>query len=338
MFAHFPGGLGRPDTILLVVMALGLDWVVGDMPVLFRFVPHPVQLMGGLVGWIERRLNRERRAPATRRIRGLIVVVLLCAVAAVAGFEIARVSRSVPYGFVIELFFVTALVAQRSLFDHVYAVAKALRGDGLAAGKDAVRHIVGRDLDQLDEHGVARAAIESCAENFSDGVVAPVFWYVVLGLPGLMVYKTANTMDSMIGHRSARYRDFGMAAARLDDLLNLIPARLAGLILAIAALFTPTANPIRALATMFRDAGKHSSPNAGWPEAATAGALDLALAGPRRYGEVLADDPWIGRGRARANHQDIHRTLFLYVVACAVNAALLGLVAAGQILLYRGFI
>jgi adenosylcobinamide-phosphate synthase len=327
MLAEFPGGLARPDTILLVLLALALDWVVGDMRVLFRVVPHPVQLVGALVAFLERRLNREWRAAATRRLRGLLVVAVLVALAAILGFEIARLSRAVPYGWVIELFFVTALVAQRSLFDHVYAVAAALKNRGLAAAKREVRHIVGRDLDHLDDHGVARAAIESCAENFSDGVVAPVFWYVALGLPGLMVYKTVNTMDSMIGHRSTRYRDFGMAAARLDDVLNLIPARLAGVLIAVAALFAPTANPFRAFATMVRDARKHSSPNAGWPEAATAGALGLALAGPRRYGEVRADDPWIGAGRARATYQDIHRTLFLYVVACAVNAALLGLLA-----------
>ena len=325
MLAEFPGGLARPDTLLLVLLALALDWVVGDMRILFRVVPHPVQLVGALVALLEKRLNREWRAAATRRLRGLFVVAVLIALAAILGFEIARLSRAVPYGWAIELFVVTALVAQRSLFDHVYAVAAALKGRGLAAAKREVRHIVGRDLDHLDDHGVARAAIESCAENFSDGVVAPVFWYVALGLPGLMVYKTVNTMDSMIGHRSVRYRDFGLAAARLDDVLNLVPARLAGVLIAVAALFAPTANPFRAFATMFRDARKHSSPNAGWPEAATAGALGLALAGPRRYGEVRADDPWIGAGRARATYQDIHRTLFLYVVACAVNAALLAL-------------
>ena len=237
------------------------------------------------------------------------------------GYFVAEFARHNHWGWFIELFCVVLLLGQRSLFDHVYAVAVALREEGLDEGKAAVRHIVGRDLDHLDEHGVARAAIESCAENFSDGVVAPVFWYAVLGLPGMFVYKAVNTMDSMIGHRSKRYRAFGMVAARLDDVLNLIPARLSGLMIALAAFFTPTANPFRAFATIMKDSHKHASINAGWPEAATAGALGLALAGPRRYGEVAVNDPWIGSGRARATEADIRRTLFLYAVACAIDLA-----------------
>jgi adenosylcobinamide-phosphate synthase len=182
-----------------------------------------------------------------------------------------------------------------------------------------VRHIVGRDPMSLDEHGVARAAIESLAENFSDGVVAPVLWTILFGLPGLFVYKTANTLDSMIGHLSPRYRSFGWAAARLDDVLNLAPARLAALLIAAAALVTPQTSSGAALRIMLRDAGKHRSPNAGWPEAAMAGALGLALAGPRRYAERVVADPWIGDGRARAVPTDMFRALLIYVVACALQ-------------------
>ncbi len=328
MTVHYPGGFAEPDTLVLLALALAADWAVGDLPILFNVVPHPVRLVGSLVAALEQRLNRDWRSESIRRRRGAFVVLVMTALAASAGYGITVFARTHRYGWVLEFFCVVVLLAQRSLFDHVDAVAIALREEGLEEGKAAVRHIVGRDLDHLDEHGVARAAIESCAENFSDGVVAPAFWYAVLGLPGLFIYKTVNTMDSMIGHRSKRYRAFGMVAARLDDVLNLIPARLAGLMIAIAAFFTPTANPFRALTTMFKDAGKHSSLNAGWPEAATAGALALALAGPRRYGEVVANDPWIGSGRARATEQDIRRTLLLYVIACAVNLAVVAAAAA----------
>src|SRR5213079_521475 len=202
-------------------------------------------------------------------------------------------------------------------------VATALEWGGLSAGREAVRHIVGRDLLRLDAQGVARAAIESLAENFSDGVVAPVFWYLLFGLPGLLAYKMANTLDSMIGHRTARYRDFGWAAARFDDLLNMVPARLSGALLAIAAIFTREGTAGRAFTTMLRDAKKHHSPNAGWPEAAMAGALGLALAGPRDYAEGRVEDPWIGGGTPLARPADIGRALRLYALACLLLAGVI---------------
>jgi adenosylcobinamide-phosphate synthase len=192
----------------------------------------------------------------------------------------------------------------------------------LEAGRFAVSRIVGRDPQSLDAHGVARAAIESLAENFSDAVVAPVFWYVLLGLPGLLAYKAVNTLDSMVGYRDDRYRDFGWASARLDDLLNLIPARLSGLILSVAALFAPRGNPFRAAITMVRDARHHRSPNSGWPEAAMAGALDLALGGPRKYPGLTVTESWMGKGRAMANVADIDRALVLFTAACVIDAGL----------------
>ncbi|HJU16520.1 MAG TPA: adenosylcobinamide-phosphate synthase CbiB, partial [Stellaceae bacterium] len=203
------------------------------------------------------------------------------------------------------------------------AVARALGRGGLAAGRQAVRHIVGRDPQRLDRHGVARAAIESLAENFSDGVVAPVFWYLLLGLPGLFAYKAANTLDSMIGHKGPRYRAFGWAAARFDDLMNFVPARISGLLLAAAALFAKNVRPDRAIVVMLRDARKHRSLNAGWPEGAMAGALGLALAGPRHYVDGVVADPWIGEGRARAAVPDILRALALYRLACLFEGGLL---------------
>jgi adenosylcobinamide-phosphate synthase len=215
----------------------------------------------------------------------------------------------------------SVLIAQRSLYQHVARVRSAFAEGGLAEARAAVSMIVGRDPEQLDEAGVSRAAIESCAENFSDGVVAPVFWLALLGLPGLIAYKAINTADSMIGHRSARYEFFGWAAARVDDLVNLIPARLSGLLLAVVA---PIANGAvgTALNVMRRDAPKHRSPNAGWPESATAGALGLALAGPRRYGEHIVDDPFLNvDARKKATPGDIGRALDLYVAACLLQAA-----------------
>ncbi len=314
-----------PHPLILLLFALILDAYIGDPPGIYRLVPHPVALMGRMAAGLERRLNRADRGVVTRRVRGVLVVVVLVGLAAAAGVAIERLARAVPFGWFVELLLVMTLIAQNALYRHVKAVARALEDGGLDEGRAAVAHIVGRNPASLDEHGVARGAIESCAENLSDGVVAPVFWYVLLGLPGLLAYKMINTLDSEIGHRSPRYREFGATAARLDDAINYLPARLTGLIVALAALFVPAANPLRALGAMLSDARKHRSLNAGWPEAAMAGALDLALAGPRRYGEAVVKDAWMGDGRARAMPLDIRRSLYLFVVACLIDA---GFVAA----------
>jgi adenosylcobinamide-phosphate synthase len=280
-----------------------------------------VELVGRAIGWFDHRLNRENRSEATRRGRGIFTVVIFVVTSAFAGYFLEQVCRATRFGSLVELVVIAVLVAQRSLFDRVHAVAIALREKGLYAGREEIRHIVGRDPMSLDEHGVARAGIESLAENFSDGVVAPVFWTVIFGLPGLFIYKTANTLDSMIGYLSPRHRSFGWAAARLDDVLNVIPARISGFLIAAAAALAPQAQARASIRTMLRDASKHRSPNAGWPEAAIAGALGLALAGPRRYAEGVVDDPWIGEGRARATPVDMLRALLIYVVACALLAA-----------------
>jgi adenosylcobinamide-phosphate synthase len=310
------------DPLLLLLAALALDMIVGDLPGVFRYLPHPVELVGRLVGWFDHRLNREKRGDRARRVRGMVTVGVLVLGAAATGFALAVILRAVRFGWAIEILIVAVLLAQRSLFDHVAAVGAALSRGGIVGGREAVRHIVGRDPQSLDEYGVARAAIESLAENFSDGVVAPALWYALLGLPGIFVYKTVNTLDSMIGHRTPRYLHFGWAAARLDDLMNLAPARLSGMLIAAAALVTPETRVAPAFRIMLRDARKHRSPNAGWPEAAAAGALDLALAGPRRYHGQVVNDPWLGDGRARVTTADISRALKLYLVACLVQATL----------------
>ena len=323
------GGSGANDALILL-LALFIEAMVGDLRPLFRAVPHPVAAFGRLVGVLDRRLNRESRSERNRILRGAIVVVVLILLVATLGWAVHLFAREVPYGEVLELAVLVILIAQRGLFDHVRRVGTALREDGIDAGRAAVGHIVGRDVKGLDDHGVCRAAIESCAENFNDGVLAPVFWYALLGLPGLMMYKAVNTMDSMIGFTTPRHRAFGMAAARLDDALNFFPARISGVVIALAALFVPTANVARAFKVMLSDAAKHRSLNAGWPEGAMAGALDLALGGPRSYQGQVVSDPWIGGGRARANDGDIRRALYMFTVACLINAGLV----AGLILLH----
>lgn len=309
---------------LVLLAALLIDAIVGEFGPLFRVLPHPVALIGAVTEWLDRRLNRKRRVAATRAFRGAVAVVVLAAAMAALGWLLAHISRAIPFGWIIELLLVVVLLAQRSLFDHVRAVARALDTDGLAAGRAAVARIVGRDPAQLDEHGVSRAAIESLAESFADGVIAPAFWYLLLGLPGLLVYKTINTMDSMIGYRSEQYAAFGLVTAKLDDALNFIPARIAGAFIVAAAMFTPKGLSSQALKVMVRDGGKHRSPNAGWPEAAMAGALSVALSGPRRYDGKMEDAPWLGEEfTARIGAAEIRRALYLFVVACLVNGAVI---------------
>ena len=322
MIDHIALGVG-PGPQVMLLFALALDAYIGDPPLLYRIIPHPVALMGRLVAGFERRLNRRERSEKNRGLRGFLVVVLLIGFAAAVGWTISRLAGAVSFGWLAELVIVMTLIAQRSLYLHVIAVARGLEEDGLAGGREAVAHIVGRDPANLDEYGIARAAIESCAENLSDGVIAPVFWYLALGLEGLFAYKMLNTCDSMIGHLSPRYKAFGATAARLDRLANYIPARLTGLLIALAAIAAPGASPVAALKTMLRDAKRHLSLNAGWPEAAMAGALGLALAGPRRYGERVVKDAWMGDGRARATARDIHRALYVTALACALEFALI---------------
>ncbi|MCW9033037.1 MAG: adenosylcobinamide-phosphate synthase CbiB [Rhodospirillales bacterium] len=308
------------DPLVLLLLALVVDGYLGVLGGLFSRIPHPVVIIGNLIGALDRKLNKDRRSQMDRAFRGLIVVIIIVSLAGSVGWCIAWLGQNYPFGWIIELVLLISLIAQRSLYTHVKAVKTGIEESGLEGGREAVSHIVGRDPLQLDEHGVCRAAIESLAENFGDGVVAPVFWYALFGFPGILIYKAVNTMDSMIGYRTEKYKAFGMTAARLDDILNLIPARLAGIFISIAAIAAPKANPWRAFKTMLRDAGKHRSPNAGWPEGAMAGALDLALAGPRKYREKTVNDDWIGTGKARATMIDIKRALYVYGVACLVNA------------------
>ena len=318
------------DPVAILLLALAIDLAFGEMAVVFRFLPHPVVIVGRAIGFFDRRLNRETRSDAARQFRGAITVIVVAGAAAAVGWAISEYLRVVHYSWAIEALLVAVLLAQRSLFEHAAAVGRALQTDGLQGGRAAVAKIAGRDPESLDEYGVARAAIESLFENFSAGVIAPGFWYLLFGLPGLFAYKTASTLDSMIGHRSPKYLAFGWAAARFDDALNWIPARLTALLIWLAALVLPGAQAGAAVRATLGDARKHRSPNAGWPEAAAAGALGLALGGPRRYLDTVMSEPWLGSGRARATIVDIGTALRLYLAAAACFAVLLLLILAAR--------
>lgn len=323
----FAGATAPFDPLILLIIAMGIEAYLGEAAFIWRRIKHPVAIIGSLIGFFDDKLNRPKRPQIDRAIRGAFVVVFMVLLAATVGICVMWLTLHMTWGWVLECALLVTLLAGRGLYDAVARVAKGLELDGINGGRDAVRHIVGRDPNSLDAPGVARAAIESLAENFSDAVAAPVFWYVLLGFPGILVYKTVNTLDSMIGHKTPTYQAFGFTAARLDDALNAIPARLSALIFAAAALFVPTANPKAALATPLRDAKKHRSFNAGWPEAAMAGALGIALAGPRTYGGETVNDDWMGDGRARLTHKDIERAMYLYGVACLITGGLVGLIA-----------
>ncbi|WNJ99873.1 adenosylcobinamide-phosphate synthase CbiB [Thalassospiraceae bacterium LMO-JJ14] len=315
------------DPLILLIIAMGIEAYVGEAAFVFKRIKHPIALIGDLIGFFDDKLNRPKRPQLDRAIRGACVVVFMVALSAVIGACVMWLTLHFAWGWVLECALLVTLLAGRGLYNAVARVARGLELEGLEGGRKAVRHIVGRDPNSLDAPGIARAGIESLAENFSDAVAAPVFWYVLLGFPGILVYKTVNTMDSMIGHKTPRHSAFGFTAARLDDALNAIPARLSALIFAAAALFVPTANPKAAIRTAMRDARKHRSFNAGWPEAAMAGALGIALAGPRTYGGETVHDDWMGDGRARTTHKDIERALYLYGVACLITGGLVGLIA-----------
>jgi adenosylcobinamide-phosphate synthase len=309
------------DTLFVAAAALAFDALIGDPDRLWRRLSHPVVVIGEFIAWLDRTLNHDDRPPEQRKIAGIAAIAILVAAAAIIGFFLEAMLRPIPGGNIALGLIASVFIAQRSLYQHVERVRAAFAEGGLAEARQAVSMIVGRDPEVLDEAGVCRAAIESCAENFSDGVVAPVFWLALLGLPGLIAYKAINTADSMIGHRSERHEMFGWAAARLDDFVNLVPARLTGLLLAIAAPVVGGSIAV-AIKVMRRDAPTHRSPNAGWPETAMAGALGLTLAGPRRYAEGLVDDPFLNaEGRKEAVPDDIGRALDLYFAACVVEGA-----------------
>jgi adenosylcobinamide-phosphate synthase len=311
----------------LALAAAVLEAAIGYPAPLYLAIGHPVTWMGRWLAWLEAILNSAEASFAPRRAAGVLALCLYLAPVALLAWAATRLCVSAgAFGFAALTLLAATLPAQRSLAIHVGAVADGLDAS-LAEGRRAVAKIVGRNPDVLDVAGVARAAIESLAENFSDGVVAPIFWTALGGLVGGSLYKAINTADSMIGHKNERYRAFGWAAARLDDLVNLPASRLAALWFVLAAVLTPGASARDAAQAVWRDAGRHRSPNAGWPEAAMASALGLKLAGPRVYGETLVDDAFMGSGRREAGAADIRQALRLYKWACVIQVFALAMAA-----------
>lgn len=305
-----------------MVVAMAVDALLGWPSWLFARVGHPVTWVGWLIGALDAAWNRASDPPALRRAAGVAGAVAVIALSVAIGWI---VQSALPPGWLqMALVGILAwpLVALRSLHDHVAAVAMPLHAGDIAAAREAVSRIVGRDPAALDEAGIARAAIESLAENASDAIVAPVFWGALFGLPGIVGYKAINTLDSMIGHRSERHEAFGWAAARIDDVANLIPARLTGFLFVMLA-------PRRsdALACMTRDARRHRSPNAGWPEAAMAGGLGVRLSGPRIYHGSVTSEPWLNEGARDPRAADIIEALTVYRRAMLLVAGLLAILA-----------
>ncbi|MBV9511252.1 MAG: cobalamin biosynthesis protein CobD [Caulobacteraceae bacterium] len=313
----------------LTLAALILEAAVGYPEALDRRLPHPVNALGAAISGLERRWNRPEYGEARKRAAGVATMALVGGGAALAGAMIQGALSARPKppqgaapltaGFALASLIATTGLAQRSLYDHAAAVLAPLERGDLAAAREAVGRIVGRDVDTLDASRVAAAALESLAESFNDGVVAPAFWLAAGGLPGLFAYKAVNTADSLIGHKEPRWRSFGWAAARTDDVMNLAPARLTGALIAAAA-------GGKGWRVMIKDARKHASPNAGWPEAAMAGALGVRLGGAARYDGEWVERPTFGDGPA-PGADNIKRGLNLYVRTCGLLWLLAGAAA-----------
>jgi adenosylcobinamide-phosphate synthase len=305
-----------------MMLAMAVDALLGWPSWLFARIGHPVTWLGWLIAAIDSAWNRASDPPALRRAAGVAGALAVIALSVALGWGLQSL---IPSGWIqIMLVGILAwpLVALRSLHDHVAAVAAPLRDGDIAAARDAVSRIVGRDPAALDEAGIARATLESLAENASDGIVAPVFWGALFGLPGILGYKAINTLDSMIGHRSERHEAFGWAAARIDDVANFIPARVTGFLFVLLA-----PHRSEALSCMTRDARRHRSPNAGWPEAAMAGGLGVRLSGPRIYHGSVTNEPWLNEGARDPRAADIGEALTLYRRAMMLVAGVLAILA-----------
>ncbi len=322
-------------TLVIALLASLLDALFGYPDWLFRRVGHPVSWIGAIIGALDRRLNRPSLSDRHRRLAGVLALLLLAGPPALLAWALQRGCLTLlprPAALAILGLCAATLSAQRSLLTHVRAVLHGLETDGLESGRRAVALIVGRDTAALDQAGIVRAAIESLAENLSDGVVAPLLWCAAFGLPGMVFYKAVNTADSMIGHLTPRHGAFGWASARLDDLVNLPASRLAAVWVALACLLGHTTSGRDAVAAVRADAYRHRSPNAGWPEAAMAGGLGLRLAGPRSYAGRAVNDPWLGGGRTEATPDDLRVALACARRACMLQGGLLAAAAVAALL------
>ncbi len=316
-------------TLIVLFVALIADWYLGEPDILWSRFPHPVVVFGKAISFVEKRFNLvtlsndQRFRNGAFAISGLIIASILSGLLLESMFTKIGVA-----GWILEGFIVFTLLAQRSLIEHVQAVADGLRQSGLAGGRKAIAMIVGRNPDVLERPAVCRAAIETLAENFSDGVVAPAFWYAVFGLPGIIAYKMINTADSMIGYHNERYEHFGKAAAKIDDLANWLPARISALLIVAGALIANGfQSAVNAFGVALRDAGLHRSPNAGWPEAAMAGAIGVALGGPRIYpGETVQQALLNASGKSNPDIDDIENAIGIFAPACMVLMAAIAII------------
>ena len=306
---------------MLLLAALILDWAIGDPQWVWRTLPHPVAGFGKVISLLDKTLNQEGVSAVALMKRGAITIAILIIFALGVGqFLDWVISLSWSVGAIIEVLVIWMFIAQKSLRDHVLAVARAMKLGGIDSAREAVSHIVGRDPASLDESGIVRASIESLAENFGDGVVAPAFWYMVFGLPGLLVYKMINTADSMIAYRNEKYLHFGRATAQADDLANWLPARISAVLILIGGGLLCGMRVVKAaFKTVLRDAGLHRSPNAGWPESAMAGICNIALGGPRKYaGNSVAQAFINGTGKRQLGIVDITKSVRVFSLSCFV--------------------
>ncbi|MEP2979563.1 MAG: adenosylcobinamide-phosphate synthase CbiB [Lentilitoribacter sp.] len=308
--------------LLILVLAIVLDMFVGDPDWIWRKLPHPVVFFGKVISVLDQYLNRIRDNRRTRKRFGLLALFVMLIIALGIGVLLASVFREIGVmGFVIEIIIVAVLIAQKSMSDHIKSIIVPLSSGDIEGARYAVSMIVGRQTSEMNASDVTRSSIESLAENFSDGVVAPIFWYALLGLPGILMYKMLNTADSMIGHKSVEYEDFGWASAKLDDMANWLPARLSALLIAVAALISIGPKSFKdAIWTVLNNASLHRSPNAGWPETAMAGALGIVLSGPRSYGDKVTHEPYLNpTGRLKLTHLDLEKATKIFWLSCIVE-------------------
>lgn len=306
-----------PDFALAMLLALVIDAAIGWPDRIFNRIGHPVTWLGKLIETLEKRLNHA----TNRRLKGTGAALAVIGAASGLAVLLAAMLPDGYVGILITAILAWPLIAVRSMHEHVKAVSTPLKRGDIAASRHALSMIVGRDPSQLDEAGIASAGMESLAENTSDGIVAPLFWGVLFGLPGIAAYKAINTLDSMIGHRSERYEEFGWASARIDDVVNIVPARLSGILYVLVS-----GHPARAMRVMMNNAHQHRSPNAGWPEAALAGALDVRLSGPRVYDGELSQEPWVNEAGRDADAEQLVLGLGLYVRLIFALCGLLAMV------------
>jgi adenosylcobinamide-phosphate synthase len=317
--------------LYILLVAIIIDALIGDPDWIWRKVPHPVVFFGYGINFADKHLNRAHWSASIRKRNGVTAIVVLLLTSIIVGkIIIWLISGFGLWGSLIEAVLVSVFIAQKSLSDHIKRVITPLSKGDIDGGRYAVSMIVGRDPKQLDQSGICRASIESLSENFSDGVVAPIFWYAIFGLPGILAYKMLNTADSMIGHMNEKYQDFGWASAKLDDLANWAPARLSALLIALVNFMSSKKSGVQSAIIALTDAGMHRSPNAGWPEAAMAGGLSIALAGPRKYQGYFVNDSYMNpSGRIHLNHQDLTQALAIFWRSCIILLVFVVFLLAG---------